>query len=174
MEDLYTVLKMMYKHVRVISRQSGIYYCLDNDMNTKNVLYVKNEIYTKEETVIAITSGKSWTALLYADGVLEIRNKKDASIMKIYTNVNSMSKQNLYNDRCSTFTVSNKNANDNSVTLLIIDNLNPNIVGIYEDVIDLRVDKRDQYELVFKSYDLGEIKTFGVNNKMEAILFHET
>lgn len=173
MEDLYTVLKMMYKHVRVISRQSGIYYCLDNDVNTKNVLYIKNEIYTKEEAVIAITSGKSWTALLYADGVLEIRNKKDASIMKIYTNVNSMSKQNLYNDRCSTFKVSKADA-VNSVTLLIIDNLNPNIVGIYENVVDLRVDEKDQYELVFKSYDFGKLQTFGVNNKMEAILFHET
>lgn len=169
MEDLYTVLKMMYKHVRVISRQSGIYYCLD-DKNAKSVLYIRNEVCTREEPVMAITSGKSWMAVLYADGLLEIRSKNDASIMKVFTNIVNMSKQNLYNDRCSTFTISD----NNTLTLIIIDNLNSVIKGVYENVQDKRVDTRAQYELTFTTSNLGEEQTFSLNNKMEAILVHET
>ena len=169
MEDLYAVLKMMHKHVRIISRQSGMYYCLD-DYNSNSTLYIHNEIYEKGSQIVAITSGKSWSAMLYKDNTLEIFNRKDGSLLDTFDNVINMFKKNIYNDTCSTLTLDDKNDYNR---VIIINNLEPIIISIYDNVVHREFDDKKPIEFKIKTLNNGVEQLIGINKQMEGVVVSE-
>lgn len=172
MEDLYNILKMTYPMVKVISRQAGMYLCSDGDLRSDTVLYINNEISPKGIDLVSMSFGKSWVAILYKNKHLEIINKRDGSVIYTFCNILEISKQNIYNDKCSTLSLVNDSG---ELILLIIDNKNANIIDMYNNVIERRYNTRAQYELTFKMLD-GEGKEInvGINYHLKGVVIHET
>lgn len=168
MEDLYPVLKMAYRDVKVISRKAGIYLCSDN-LGEKPVLYINNEVSSKGIDFVSMSLGKSWAAMLYMGGNVEIIDKQDGKVLQSFTEISYISKQNIYNDRYSTLSLSPRN--DNLEKLIIIDNKNARIMSEFNNVYGRRVDKRSKYELVLRMYDdTGKAVSVGVEYSMKGVL----
>ena len=116
--------------------------------------------------------GKSWVAILYKNKHFEIINKRDGSVIYTFCNILEISKQNIYNDKCSTLSLLNDFGKH---TLLIIDNKNANIINVYNNILDRRYDSRAQYELMLKMLDEdGKEINVGINNQMKGVVIHET
>lgn len=158
--------------VKVISRQAGMYLCSDGDLRSDTVLYINNEISPKGIDLVYMSFGKSWVAILYKNKHLEIINKRDGSVIYTFCNILEISKQNIYNDKCSTLSLVNDSGEH---ILLIIDNKNANIIDMYNNVIERRYNTRAQYELTFKMLD-GEGKEInvGINYHLKGVVIHET
>lgn len=171
MEDLYNVLKMTYPMVKVISRQAGMYLCSD-DIRSNNVLYINNEVSPKGVDLLSMSFGKSWVAILYKNKNVDIINKRDGSVIYTFYNILEISKQNIYDDKCSTLSLLNDSGEH---TLIIIDNKNANVNNVYNSVIDRKYDSRKQYKLVIRILDNEgrEIK-IGINHHMKGVVIHET
>lgn len=172
MEDLYNILKMTYPMVKVISRQAGMYLCSDGDLRSDTVLYINNEISPKGIDLVSMSFGKSWVAILYKNKHLEIINKRDGSVIYTFCNILEISKQNIYDDKCSTLSLLNDSGEH---TLVIIDNKNANIINVYNNILDRRYDSRSQYELMLKMLDdKGKEIKVGINRHMKGVVIHET
>lgn len=172
MEDLYNVLKMTYPMVKVISRQAGMYLCSDGDIRSDAVLYINNEVSPKGIDLLSMSFGKSWIAILYKNKHLEIINKHDGSVIYTFYNILEISKQNIYDDKCSTLSLLNDSGEH---TLIIIDNKNANIINVYNNILDRRYDSRAQYELMLKMLDdEGKEIKVGINRHMKGVVIHET
>ena len=159
MEDLYPLLKMAYTDVTVISRQAGMYYCVDTEKDINNVkhrngqgvLFIHNIEDPRGIDLLSMSFGKSWVAMLYKDRTVEVVDKRDGTILHTFNNIISMSKQNIYNDRCSTLTVKSR---DNRLDkLIVINNKRAEILGIYDNIISIKVDTRSMYEMILIMYD---------------------
>lgn len=172
MEDLYNVLKMTYTMVKVISRQAGMYLCSDIDIKSDIILYINNEVSPKGIDLLSMSFGKSWIAMLYKNKHLEIINKRDGSVLYTFYNILEISKQNIYDDKCSTLSLLNDSGEH---TLVIIDNKNANIINVYNNILDRRYDSRSQYEIMFKMLDdNGKEINIGINHHMKGVVIHET
>lgn len=168
MEDLYPVLKMAYRDVKVISRKAGMYLCSDN-LGDKPILYINNEVSTKGIDFVSMSLGKSWVSIFYRGGNVEIIDKQDGKVLQSFTEISYISKQNIYNDRYSTLSLSPRN--DNLEKLIIIDNKNARIMSEFNNVYGRRVDKRSKYELVLRMYDdTGKAVSVGVEYSMKGVL----
>lgn len=158
--------------VKVISRQAGMYLCSDGDLKSDIVLYINNEISPKGIDLLSMSFGKSWIAMLYKNNHLEIINKHDGSVLYTFYNILEISKQNIYDDKCSTLSLLN---NSGEHTLVIIDNKNANIINVYNNILDRRYDSRSQYELMLKMLDdKGKEIKVGINRHMKGVVIHET
>lgn len=172
MEDLYNILKMTYPMIKVISRQAGMYLCSDGDLRSDTVLYINNEVSPKGIDLLSMSFGKSWVGILYKNKHLEIINKRDGSVIYTFYNILEISKQNIYDDKCSTLSLLNDYGEH---ILLIIDNKNANIINIYNNVIERRYNNRAQYELILKMLDGdGKEINVGINRHMKGVVIHET
>lgn len=158
--------------VKVISRQAGMYLCSDGDLRSDTVLYINNEISPKGIDLLSMSFGKSWIAMLYKNSHLEIINKRDGSVIYTFYNILEISKQNIYDDKCSTLSLLNDSGEH---TLIIIDNKNANIINVYNNILDRRYDSRSQYEMMFKMLDdKGKEITIGINYHLKGVVIHET
>lgn len=158
--------------VKVISRQAGMYLCSDGDLRSDTVLYINNEISPKGIDLLSMSFGKSWIAMLYKNNHLEIINKRDGSVIYTFYNILEISKQNIYDDKCSTLSLLNDSGEH---TLVIIDNKNANIINVYNNILDRRYDSRSQYEIMFKMLDdKGKEIKVGINHHMKGVVIHET
>lgn len=174
MEDLYPVLKMAYSDVKVISRQAGMYLCSDKGGGEHNILYVNNEISPKGIDLKSMSAGKSWVAMLYKDGTVEVIDKQSGNVLQSFNNILFISKQNIYNDKYSTLSLEPKNNGLKKV--MIIDNRKANIINIYDNAICRKVDKRGKFELLLSMFDAtGKKVLLGIPYSMEdVVLNHET
>lgn len=180
MEDLYPVLKMTYTDVTVISRQAGMYYCVDTEKDTNNikhpsskgVLYVHNVQDTRGIDLLTMSFGKSWVAMMYADRHVEIINKADGEILYTFTNISSISKRNIYNDRCSTLTIKKLDSDLNK--MIVIDNKRAEILGIYDNIIKTKINNRSNYEMILHMYDGDNNKVYvGISRSMRGVVLKD-
>lgn len=171
MEDLYHVLKMAYADVKVISRQSGMYLCSDKNDREHSILYVNNEVSPRGIDFLSMSLGKSWAGLLYKDRTLDIIDKQTGSIVHTFTNVSSLSKQNIYRDKYSTLTIRYLGRGQD---LFIIDNRKARVVAIYTDIEGISVDTRSRYELVVKLHDENnKERHVGITYNMKGVLLND-
>ena len=177
MEDLYPVLKMAYTDVTVISRQAGMYYCVDTEKDINNVkqrngqgvLFVHNVQDPRGIDLLSMSFGKSWVAMMYKDKHVEIIDKRDGTILYTFSNISTMSKQNIYNDKCSTLTI--KHSDSRLDKLIVIDNKRADILGIYDNVIGIKVDTRSRYEMILRMYDGDNNEIYvGISHNMRGVV----
>lgn len=172
MEDLYPVLKMAYRDVKVISRKAGIYLCSDN-LGEKPVLYINNEVSSKGIDFVSMSLGKSWAAMLYMGGNVEIIDKQDGKVLQSFDEIKYLSKQNIYKDRYSVLTLRPKNTEFEKIA--IIDNRKARIIVIYDNIANRVVNNRGKYELVLYTKDNGAVTTIGLDRNMKGVILnHET